>query len=61
MENFLAGLGTTDRMILTALYIEGERTKTLAQKLSLTENAIYKRVQKARQKAKQSLQAKEEV
>ena len=61
LENFLAGLGTTDRMILTALYIEGEKTKTLAQKLSLTENAIYKRVQKARQKAKQSLQAKEEV
>ena len=61
LEKFLAGLGTTDRMILTALYIEGEKTKTLAQKLSLTENAIYKRVQKARQKAKQSLQAKEEV
>ncbi len=61
LDNFLAGLSTTDRMIFTALYVEGEKTKTLAQKLSLTENAIYKRVQKARQKAKQSLQAKEEV
>lgn len=61
LDNFLAGLSTIDRMIFTALYVEGEKTKTLAQKLSLTENAIYKRVQKARQKAKQSLQAKEEV
>ena len=61
LDNFLAGLSTTDRMIFTALYVEGEKMKTLAQKLSLTENAIYKRVQKARQKAKQSLQAKEEV
>lgn len=61
LDNFLAGLSTTDRMIFTALYVEDEKTKTLAQKLSLTENAIYKRVQKARQKAKQSLQAKEEV
>lgn len=51
----IENLPDADREILTAKYVEGRSTKELCSRFEATEDAVYKRLSRAREKLKDAL------